>query len=460
MLRRTFTINLVLVERFADPSRVCNLDLLHKLGYDIFIFAFDRHYLDLCDTFSYGRHTVKHIRTARYHKRGLHLYRYSKVGLLRDTSHALLKTCLLPRKDQMKLLRFCLTNAKGLEGALRLYLDVMDFIAFIKDNKADLLYCYSAKGFNLIPFISELLNIRCEQQIDSSVQYFGEFGFELLAVIPYAYWLHTNNGLQFSVSSKDTKCLYYFSPNHEESCEKRSYVPITEYPIGKVGKFGSDVIGFPEALDTGKWIPPPYKAIYKNSTFRWDKDLCIICNKYSVEYVKKWSRFIALMSEKLECPGLKNLIRPKHSIVNYLSIDTLYSIIDMLHDRYQVVYNRPLPENIVADHQKEDYFRDFQMIREKFPDVIVMQDLQKGTALSYNQLQLHVFANCSRFISVLGGGSYLASYFGGTNIIYARAGWEVTCKAYRNWFHQFSGARIIQVNDYRELIETVSKEFL
>ena len=77
---------------------------------------------------------------------------------------------------------------------------------------------------------------------------------------------------------------------------------------------------------------------------------------------------------------------------------------------------------------------------------------------SFAELQLELFASSERFVSVLGGSSYLASYFGGTNVVYARRGWEVACGAYERWFHRFSGARVVAASNPRELLRTVERE--
>ena len=64
-------------------------------------------------------------------------------------------------------------------------------------------------------------------------------------------------------------------------------------------------------------------------------------------------------------------------------------------------------------------------------------------------------AGCRHFVSVVGGSSYLASWFGGTNVVYARGGWEVDADAYRGWFDRFSGAHVIPVETPEALRATV-----
>ena len=49
-----------------------------------------------------------------------------------------------------------------------------------------------------------------------NISFVGEFGYEMILSVPYAYYLHVNNMLGTTVSSKDTKCFYYFSKLHEE----------------------------------------------------------------------------------------------------------------------------------------------------------------------------------------------------------------------------------------------------
>jgi hypothetical protein len=57
-------------------------------------------------------------------------------------------------------------------------------------------------------------------------------------------------------------------------------------------------------------------------------------------------------------------------------------------------------------------------------------------------------------------GSYLASYFAGTNVVYARRGWEVSCAAFENWFDRFSGARVVVARSLSDLLRGVERELL
>jgi hypothetical protein len=133
----------------------------------------------------------------------------------------------------------------------------------------------------------------------------------------------------------------------------------------------------------------------------------------------------------------------------------------MLRDRYQVIYNRPRASDIATDHQTIYEIGDIETVRRTFPDTVTIQELHaRYPTLTFNELQLRLYSGCRRFVSVLGGNAYLASYFGGTNIVLARQGWEVDCQAYERWFDRFSGARVVAVSSERELVQAVEREFL
>ena len=338
-------------------------------------------------------------------------------------------------RDCWRLFRACLRTGGAPVGAL---LCAPELLGRVQRREIDALAVYSSKDFALAHFLASGLGGGRHEAIAHSTQYFGEFAFELLAVVPYAYWLHTRGLLERTVSAPDTRPLYYFSPCHEERPVSRRYVPITEYPIGRPGLFRYDPKGFPRKLDTRRWLPPPYKAVYASNRFVWDRQPCIICNKYSDEQYR-WHRGPA----------------------NFIDNGTLFALIDRLRTRYQVVYVRPRAADIVNDHQTIGNPGDIEAVEQAFPDVRTIQQLRaKYPDLGYNELQLRLFAGCERFVSVLGGSSYLASWFCGTNVVLAKRGWEVACGAYEGWFDRFSGERVLRVRSGRELLRTVEREYL
>jgi hypothetical protein len=302
-------------------------------------------------------------------------------------------------------------------------------------GRIDSVACFSAKCFPLAAAIAEKAGGACDEFLATGTRYFGEFAFELLAVVPYAYWLHTMGRLRFTESSADTRDLYYFSPRHEERGGPRRYAPITEYSIGEPAWLRLDRRAFPKTLDESRWRPPPYKTVFANETFRWPKKLCVVSNKTSPE------------------PTVAG-----DSTLNGLDVPLLLATVGRLRDRYQVVYNRPHSSDMVSDAQRMREIGDIEALREAYPDIITIQDLRRAHPhLGFNELQLRLYANCEAFVSVLGGSSYLSSYFGGTNIVYARKGWEVSCGAFDNWFHKFGGARVVAVSSPAELLRTIDE---
>lgn len=261
---------------------------------------------------------------------------------------------------------------------------------------------------------------------NARTRYYGEFGYELISVIPYAYWLYINKKLYKTEGTADTRCLYYFSPRHEEKNINRSFIQLREFPINNIHV---------TELDTSKWAPPPYKKVYQNKRFVWDKPSLIVSNKYSYE----WG----------EPPA------------NYLSIETLHKVFSLLKNKFQIIYNRPTKDDLPPDDQPILKFDDYQLIQRHFPEIITLSSLKKiNNDLTFNTLQSMVYANSDYFISVQGGGCPLASYFGGTNIIYAKKGNELKVNAYQNWYNKLSGCKIMHTDNYENLISIITKEYL
>ncbi len=359
----------------------------------------------------------------------------SPVSAFAGLTRALAGWARLGRMDRRQLARACMNTGGARFGA---FLRGPDLLHQTRRGDVNAITAYSFKHHGLATYLAEIVGNTHPDQLSQGTQYFGEFAFELLAVIPYAYWLHKQGKLAFTTASADTRALYYFSPNHEERMVARKYVPITEWPIGEPGRLRYDRKAFPSELDTSHWEPPPYRSVFRDSRFEWARETCIVCNKYSDEQYL-WYRGPA----------------------NFIDTETLLALIGRLRSRYQVIYVRPRGSDIVNDHQQIHEYDDIDAVTSAFPDVVTIQKLRCAHPdLSFNELQLRLFAGCERFVSVLGGSSYLASYFGGTNVVYARRGWEVACGAYDSWFHRFSGARVVSAASPEDLLAAVDAELL
>lgn len=412
----------LLVERFSSPSRTCGPDQLP-----------DGDHL----------HTVRLRGSGPLSPAEGPLLEFAKSEAVRCAALPgrclrALATILADRHLSLPDKRALIMSALATRGApLAALAGAPEIVRLLRSQPFDRIDCYGSRGFALVPFLSRHFGIPYREFLAAGTRYFGEFAFELLTVVPYAYWLHRMGRLRVTQSTADTRCLYYFSPRHEELPLGRSFVPVPEYPTGATSPLRFDAHAFPPHLDTAQWTPPPYKETYRNHTLRWPKELCIVCNKFTRE------------------PSVL-----LHRARNFISVPDLLQLLARLTRRYQVVYVRPRSNDIVNDHQAIADLGDFEAIGKHFPDVLTIQQLHsRHPEFTFNELQMRLFANCERFVSVLGGASYLASYFGGTNIVYAREGWEVRCNAYTNWFHLFSGARVIRATTPRQLHDLVHREF-
>ena len=248
-----------------------------------------------------------------------------------------------------------------------------------------------------------------------------EFGYELIAVVPLAYWLHVNGELTSTVSVKDMAPFYYFSPCHKQVDKRRHWDNM------EMAKNIPNIKIHTPVLDTSQWLPPPYKEHYKNDEYKFSKPLLIVTNKYNIE----WGA------------------RP----VNFLDHNTLIWIFENYQDKYQIIYSRFLPDMGYDDTVDTMDLKEFTMILPEFPKVITIQELYNGG--SWNELQLRLYANCDKFITVQGGQTVLASYFGGTNIIYARKGGELRSFSYQSWYNLFGGSDIHLSQSYPYLKVTI-----
>jgi len=253
-----------------------------------------------------------------------------------------------------------------------------------------------------------------------------EFGYELQLVIPYAYHLYKNNLLNKTTSSFMTKELYYFSKNHEEKYKlRRSNEPNVPNKTPHVKELNYD-----------KYTPPPYKSIYKNEYFVYDKPLLIIHNKYNEEWNK--------------------------APINFIDKNTLNEIFNLFINKYTIIYLRPKSKNIISDNSKihslneNDLLNSYNIID---GNKLYEETKNKYNINNFNHFQLLIHANCNNFISVQGGNSVLASYFGGTNIIYSKDGGELNCDAYNGHYKKYSNCNILHSNNYPEFIQIIKNNF-
>lgn len=263
------------------------------------------------------------------------------------------------------------------------------------------------------------------------IEFQGEFDQELRYVVPFAYWHHLNGTLKQTISYSNTKPFYFFSKNHDERHTQRIWQKA-------YGNYNMPNMTHSPTFDYSKWAPVPFKMHYRNQQFVYEKPLLVIANKYNIEWDKP--------------------------PVNTLSIDALNRLISNLKHTYQIVYNRPLTGQIVLDNSEIMDLGEHDWIRTNHPEVLLMNDLfdqNRSEVSNYNHLQLMVYANCDRFISMHGGTAALASHFGGINVILSHpgGGWEHAFNEYETIFPAFSGAKILHARNVGEVFTFVEDYF-
>jgi hypothetical protein len=188
--------------------------------------------------------------------------------------------------------------------------------------------------------------------------------------------------------------------------------------------------------DIEKWLPVPLKAEYRNDTYVYEKPILIIANRYNMEW---------------DGPP-----------VSFFSVELLRFMLNKLKEKYTIIYNRPRPQNITMDNSDIYDLDEFDWLEKEYPDVILMENLfteNKAGARNFNHLQMMVYANADKFISIHGGTATLASYFGGTNLILSKKGPEHHFKCFEKLYPQFSGATILHAKSDEEVKTYVESHF-
>lgn len=257
-----------------------------------------------------------------------------------------------------------------------------------------------------------------------------EFGYEIIMVVPYVYYLYTQNIPCKVLTCKGMRPFYYFLPeeSYVEKYDKRTWHVPKGVPLKG--------IHFPK-LNKDKWVTPPFKDYYSKFQLntKFEKETILISNKYSTE----WGG----------------------PPINFIDVKTLDILFSILKEKYTIIYNRPSFKYIPKDHQdtinEESDIKDFHLINNKHPEVIDINTLPEYEDVTLNELQLILGSKSPNKISVQGGSSILSSLTGGTNLVYAVKGSEVSNNSFENWYSEFSGATVKSTSSYQELVNLINK---
>ena len=294
-----------------------------------------------------------------------------------------------------------------------------DYLYFIRDNY----FC----RLRQIRFFKKDFIIKKKYK---TTDFQGEFDQELRYVIPFAYWHYLNGTLKKTISCKNTSDFYFFSNDHEEIYDERIWQK-------SYGNYDVPNMTHSISFSKSKWAKVPYKKHYANRIFVFNKPTLVIANKYNIE----WDQ----------------------APINFLSLEILDSIIYLLKDKYQIIYNRPLSSQIVSDNSEILDLNEHDWLKKAHPELILMNDLfdeNRLSVTSFNHLQMLVYSNCEHFISVHGGTAALASCFEGTNIILSKRGIEHALGEYNTIIPALSGATILHATTELELMRFLTSYYV
>lgn len=250
--------------------------------------------------------------------------------------------------------------------------------------------------------------------------YNQEFGYELLSSVLFAYQKHLTGELTETISGVGSEPLYYFSPKHTINTTKRDWANTLIARKHKDLPYTNIHTHERPSLKV-----PPYKEVYKNTEYKFEKPTLCICNRYN----KEWG----------------------HAPINYFDDQVLEWLFTNLKSQYEIVY-------IAVDIPKDLEDNNLSMM---LPDrgiaerhgVKIFQDI-KGEC--WNTSLLKVFANCDHFITMNGGYSILASFFPGTNIVYSTKVGNYGCKefefkSFTRWYPNHNDQRTVFTDNYEGL---------
>ena len=263
------------------------------------------------------------------------------------------------------------------------------------------------------------------------IQAYSEFGFILWYFLPKAYYLHTQNKLESTVTRIGMKDLFYFSKNHSE-------VNVVHDPPSFFPNSRTCYQFNPPDFTKNDWLPPPLKEKYKNDRFVFEKPIVTIHNKNTLEW---WD-----------------------GPFNYFNAEYLDKIIETLKEKYTVVYFRPPNYNttsFVSDPQQKTVdIKDEEIVKKH--NIILFNDLlENNKNLSYNELQFMILANSSKHITSAGE-AVIPSYFGGETVIYTHPNCQASNRGVwktDSWLSMLSDSKINGYQDYDSIISHIEKKW-
>ena len=238
----------------------------------------------------------------------------------------------------------------------------------------------------------------------------AEFGYELVCIVPYAYWHHQRGLLLATVGVEGSAASFFFSPSH---IEVRNMVRHQDnhavYGI-EAGVDGLNKRNHVVPFQLHRWAMPPFAMHYRQ-------------HPLATTLRRRWPRLVIVHNKRSDWPT-----KPGHR--SEFSEHQLAQLLGTLgRHRMQVLYICPSGDGpgrgFTHDHRDgKAEVRRLSCLQANYRKVlashsaVLLQDVLDEFGIGWNEGQYAAHASARCFVSCQGGTAIISSLFGGINLIY------------------------------------------
>eukprot|EP00930_Biecheleria_cincta_P016773 TRINITY_DN1352_c0_g1_i1.p1 TRINITY_DN1352_c0_g1~~TRINITY_DN1352_c0_g1_i1.p1 ORF type:complete len:397 (+),score=38.70 TRINITY_DN1352_c0_g1_i1:129-1319(+) len=308
----------------------------------------------------------------------------------------------------------------------------------------------------------------------------AEFGWETMAAVPYAYWLHHTCGkLASTQSCGHMSAWYWFSPRHTNNIGCHREVWLKLEPPNNNSFHGVGKLAVLSGATPANWEPPPHKEHYRLSTINWPrlhpKGLSIMILNNFRYMVRGRDGFPDFWLDAYDFPLLGQVLSAVQETCpdsNVLYHRDFFDEINMEEhdiDDGNVVKQTPLGEIVLELPAIPTPFpgnlTDWQWLQ-KYPFVsgtLGAFKQNKFPSNQYNAFLMSAMSHHNCFISVQGGLQASSAWFGGKHVILNSepgSTLELDYNFYERGEPKFAGGEFTKVLQRSELLQTLKEKLL
>ena len=288
-----------------------------------------------------------------------------------------------------------------------------------------------------------------------------EFGLDMVRGLPRLYHCVKNNLKHQAFVKKDLMEMYkLFSDNVYEQDKWWPRNPDDLYSFER-----------PEWTKS-YWTPPPLQEMFKDK-IKFDKPTLVINNKFVSELSLNATNRCLEQYPNLDLSMDTMIEKNTFVSVSHYSLPFISKLVEKFSDKYQIIYISPIHEKgYFTDLNPDLDVPDYEYIEENHPEVYTIKQHMKDRDITYNIAQFELEATSDKHLSLLGGNCKVSAYFGGDVIIYLGEIWKYGSPNHRDgkkgergifktgsWLRHLSGANIVQLNTYKDILEYTEKNW-